>query len=453
MSHLTCFKAYDIRGVVPDELDEALAYRIARAYATLFSPKRVAIGRDVRPSGTSLAAALTRGFVDAGVDVVDIGLCGTEEVYFATFHLKLDGGIMVTASHNPSEYNGMKLVREQAIPISSETGLQEIARLVTEERFEDKAERPGEVKRLDIRSAYVSHLMGYVESERLRPLRIACNPGNGTAGLVLEHLKERLPFEFIVRYGEPDGTFPNGVPNPLLPENRSATADLVRDTGADLGIAWDGDFDRCFFFDERGEFVEGYYIVGLLARAILEQHPGGAIVYDPRLTWNTIEIVETHGGRPILCKSGHAFIKAKMRAEDAVYGGEMSAHHYFRDFSYCDSGMIPWLLITELLSRTDRPLSELVAERIDKFPCSGEINRTIADPDAALKRVEEVYASSAKTVMHVDGVSMEFDRWRFNLRKSNTEPLVRLNVETKGDRALLQEKTEELLKLLAEVSG
>lgn len=450
---ISCFKAYDIRGIVPDQLDDALAYRIARAYAVIFSPSKVVVGRDVRPSGVSLVNALTQGFVDAGVDVVDIGLCGTEEVYFATFHLGLDGGIMVTASHNPTEYNGMKLVRQNAIPISSETGLQEIARLVSTESFGEKAQNPGQVSKVDIRDAYIEHLLGYVRPERFKPLRIACNPGNGAAGLVLEKLKERLPFEFVVRFGEPDGTFPNGVPNPLLPENRSATAELVRETGADLGIAWDGDFDRCFFFDERGEFIEGYYIVGLLARAILAQHPGAGIVYDPRLTWNTVEIVEANGGRPILCKSGHAFIKAKMRDEDAAYGGEMSAHHYFRDFSYCDSGMIPWLLITELLSVSGRPLSELVAERIERYPCSGEINRTIHDPEAAIQRVEEVYGGSAKGITRVDGLSMEFDGWRFNLRKSNTEPLIRLNVEAREDRALMQEKTEELLRLLDEMGG
>lgn len=444
---VSCFKAYDIRGIVPDQLSPDMAYRIARAYTDIFSPKRVAVGRDIRPSGVELVQALTQGFVDQGVDVVDIGLCGTEEVYFATFHLGLDGGIMVTASHNPSEYNGMKMVREQAIPISSESGLQDIAKKVVEGQFGQATER-GKVEKVDIRDDYIDHLLQYIDTARLKPLRIACNPGNGSAGPILEKLRSHLPFDFVVRHGEPDGTFPNGVPNPLLPENRAATADLVKETQADLGVAWDGDFDRCFFFDENGEFIEGYYIVGLLAQAIIKQHAGAGILYDPRLVWNTLEIVESMGGRPILWKSGHAFIKEKMRAEDAAYGGEMSAHHYFRDFSYCDSGMIPWLLIAQLLSEADQPFSQLVAERIERFPCSGEINRTLADPEAALVRVERAYRDAAKSVTRIDGLSMEFDNWRFNLRMSNTEPLVRLNVESRADRALLSEKTQELLAII-----
>lgn len=444
---LPCFKAYDVRGIVPDELDTDLAYRIAQAYADLFRPDRVAIGRDIRPSGVEIAGALTQGFVDAGVDVVDLGLCGTEEVYFATFHLELGGGIMVTASHNPTEYNGMKFVRKEAIPISGDSGLQDIAEHVLQGGFTMSLKK-GQVERIDIRETYVEHLMSYIDKGKLKPLRIACNPGNGCAGPVIESLRSKLPFDFVVRHGEPDGTFPNGVPNPLLPENRASTSELVRESNAAFGVAWDGDYDRCFFFDEKGEFIEGYYIVGLLAQAILKQNPGAPIIYDPRLVWNTIEIVKSLGGRPVLWKSGHAFIKEKMREEDAAYGGEMSAHHYFRDFSYCDSGMIPWLLIAQLLSEEDRPLSELVAERIERFPCSGEINRKLDDPEQALERLEETFKDSALETVRIDGLSMEFTNWRFNARLSNTEPLLRLNVESRGDRNLLNEKTAELLRII-----
>ena len=447
---LKCFKAYDVRGIVPEELNEELAYRIGRAYAAVVQPRRVCVGRDVRPSGEGLVRALSEGLADAGVDVVDIGMVGTEQVYFATFHYGLDGGIMVTASHNPPEYNGMKFVRAGARPISGDSGLKEIEAHAREGSFAPALVK-GKVTKKDIMDDYVEHLLGYVDVEKLKPFRIACNPGNGCAGPVLERLAPRLPFSLVTRFAEPDGSFPNGVPNPLLPENRAATAELVRESGADFGVAWDGDFDRCFLFDERGEFIEGYYIVGLLAQAVLRKHPGATIMHDPRLVWNTVDIVESMGGRPFVWKTGHAFIKEKMREVDAAYGGEMSAHHYFRAFSYCDSGMIPWLLIAQLLSETGAPLSQLVAERIEKFPCSGEINRRLQDPEAALARLEAAYKDKALRVDYIDGLSMEFDRWRFNVRKSNTEPLVRLNVETRGDRALLEEKTREVLALLEAV--
>jgi len=447
---LKCFKAYDVRGIVPEELNEELAYRIGRAYAAVVQPRRVCVGRDVRPSGEGLVRALAEGLVDAGVDVVDIGMVGTEQVYFATFHYSLDGGIMVTASHNPPEYNGMKFVRAGARPISGDSGLKEIEAHAREGSFAPAVAK-GKLTRKDVMDDYVEHLLGYVEVEKLKPFRIACNPGNGCAGPVLGRLAPRLPFTLVTRFAEPDGSFPNGVPNPLLPENRAATSELVRESGADFGVAWDGDFDRCFLFDERGEFIEGYYIVGLLAQAVLRKHPGAIIMHDPRLVWNTVDIVESMGGRPFMWKTGHAFIKEKMREVDAAYGGEMSAHHYFRAFSYCDSGMIPWLLIAQLLSETGVPLSQLVAERIEKFPCSGEINRRLQDPDAALARLEAAYKGKAVRVDYIDGLSMEFDRWRFNVRKSNTEPLVRLNVETRGDRALLEEKTQEVLALLEAV--
>ncbi|WP_429884708.1 phosphomannomutase [Geoalkalibacter halelectricus] len=444
---MTAFKAYDIRGRLPDELNEDIAYRIGRAYAQLFKPREVVVGRDVRLSSASLCAALARGLTEGGADVVDIGLCGTEEVYFAVFFSKADGGIMVTASHNPMDYNGMKLVREGARPISGDSGLHEIAALVAAGDFAPVAAK-GQVRGEDFKVPFVRHLLGYVDVRSLQPMKVVVNAGNGCAGPVLDLLEKQLPFEFIRVHHEPDGTFPNGIPNPLLPENRAATAEAVRAAGADLGLAWDGDFDRCFFFDARGEFIEGYYIVGLLAENILRKHPGAKIIHDPRLTWNTIEMVRAAGGVPIQSKTGHAFIKERMRAEDAVYGGEMSAHHYFREFAYCDSGMIPWLLVLELMGTSGKPLADLVGERQTRFPASGEINRKLADPQAAVAAVEARYADAALGVDRTDGLSLEFADWRFNLRLSNTEPVLRLNVESRGDAELMRARTAELLALI-----
>ncbi len=444
---LTCFKAYDIRGRVPGELNEEIAYRIGRAYAEFIKTGRVVIGRDIRLSSGSLTAALTRGLLDSGTDVHDIGVCGTEEVYFSTFHFKMDGGIMVTASHNPADYNGMKLVREASKPVSGDTGLHEIRAMAEKNEFSAPA-RKGSISSLAHRDDYIRHLLGYTDRDILKPLRIVVNAGNGCAGPVIDLLEKHLPFRFIKVQHEPDGRFPHGIPNPLLPENRAATADAVRAHGADIGIAWDGDFDRCFFFDENGRFIEGYYIVGLLAQALLAAHPGTRIIHDPRLTWNTIDIVKKAGGLPIQSKTGHAFIKETMRFEDAVYGGEMSAHHYFRDFAYCDSGMIPWLLVAEILCRTGKSLSALVSERMALFPASGEINRTLSDPAGTIREIEERYRTDAVATDHTDGLSMEFRSWRFNLRSSNTEPVVRLNVETRGDAELMQQKTDEILSCL-----
>jgi phosphomannomutase/phosphomannomutase/phosphoglucomutase len=443
--NLSCFKAYDIRGRVPEELNEGIARRIGRAYAEWLHPARVAVGRDVRLSSPALAEALSQGLREGGADVFDIGLCGTEEVYFATFHFGLDGGIMVTASHNPAEYNGMKLVREGSRPISGDSGL-DIIRGLAEEGALPPCKTMGGFQRLDHRSAYIEHLLGYVDPSRLKPLKIVANSGNGCAGPVLDRLAERLPFSFVRLQHEPDGTFPNGIPNPLLPENRTATAAAVRSYGADFGVAWDGDFDRCFLFDEQGGFIEGYYMVGLLAAMFLEKNPGAAIIHDPRLTWNTIDMVTSRGGVPIQSKTGHAFIKERMRAEDAVYGGEMSAHHYFREFAYCDSGMIPWLTVAELVSATGQPLSALVGDRMRMFPVSGEINRQVADPQGALKRVEAAFPGGR--IDRTDGLGMEFSDWRFNLRSSNTEPVLRLNVEARGDEGLMRQQTERILRLL-----
>lgn len=454
MTDLTCFKAYDIRGQLGTELDEEIAYRIGRAYAEFLKPKSIVLGGDIRLTSEALKAALSEGIRDAGVDVIDIGMVGTEEVYFATSFLNADGGIEVTASHNPIDYNGMKPIREGSRPISSDTGLLDIKRLAEENNFapSDPAVR-GEYKKLSILDDYLDHLLGYIDNSAITPLKIVMNAGNGAAGHVVDAIETRfaelkLPIEIVKIFNEPDGTFPNGIPNPILHENRAPTIDAVLEHKADMGIAWDGDFDRCFLVDEKGNFIEGYYIVGLLAEAFLLKNPGAKIVHDPRLTWNTIDVVKKAGGDAVQSKTGHAFIKERMRSEDAVYGGEMSAHHYFRDFFYCDSGMIPWLLVMELITRSGKPLSALVDEMVEAYPSPGEINRKIADPAAAIQRVREHYQASALLVDETDGISMEFAQWRFNLRMSNTEPVVRLNLETRGDRDLLAKHQQELLALL-----
>lgn len=444
---LPAFKAYDIRGRVPDELNEDLARRIGVALAAQLSPGTVVVGHDVRLTSGALQDALAAGLRGAGREVLDIGLCGTEEVYFQVDHLKAAGGVMVTASHNPMDYNGMKLVKEQARPISSDTGLFAISDAVEADQA-PAAEPSAGLQSHPDKSAYIAHLLSYIEPKALKPLKLVVNAGNGGAGTIVDLLAPHLPLEFIRICHEPDGSFPNGIPNPLLPENRELTAQAVREHGADFGIAWDGDFDRCFFFDHNGRFIEGYYLVGLLAQAILARQPGGKIVHDPRLTWNTVEMVEEAGGQPVLCKSGHAFIKEKMRSENAVYGGEMSAHHYFREFAYADSGMIPWLLIAALVSESGRSLADLVEARMQKFPCSGEINFKVADAKRSVARVMEHYAAQAPSLEHTDGISADFGDWRFNLRSSNTEPLLRLNVETRGDAALLRARTDEISQLL-----
>lgn len=444
---LPCFKAYDIRGRVPDELNPDLAYRLGVAYGERFAPARVALGRDVRHSSPALLEALAHGLAASGAEVLDLGLCGTEEVYFAAFQPGIDGGIMVTASHNPMDYNGMKLVRAGAIPVSGDTGLRELEAATAA----SSATCPsGAAPRtpLDLRSAYCRHLLGYVDAARLKPLKIVVNAGNGSAGLVIDALEPSLPLRFVKIQHQPDGSFPHGIPNPLLPENRAATSQAVIEHGADFGVAWDGDFDRCFLFDEHGGFIEGYYIVGLLAEALLRREPGAKVIHDPRLTWNTVDMVAAAGGVPVQSKTGHAFIKERMRAENAVYGGEMSAHHYFRDFAYCDNGNIPWLLVAALLSDSGLRLSQLVEERQRRFPASGEINRKVRDIAAVLGRIERHYAGQAPRIERVDGLSLEFPAWRFNLRGSNTEPVLRLNVESRGDDALMRDKTRELLALI-----
>lgn len=457
MSQLTCFKAYDIRGKLGKELNEDIAYRIGRAYGEFLKPKTIVVGGDVRLTSESLKLALANGLMDAGTDVLDIGLSGTEEIYFATFHLGVDGGIEVTASHNPMDYNGMKLVRENAKPISGDTGLRDVQRLAEANDFApvDQSRR-GSYKQISVLDAYVDHLMGYIDFANFnRPLKLVVNSGNGAAGHVIDAIEKRfndakVPVTFIKVHHQPDGNFPNGIPNPLLPECRQDTTDAVIANQADLGIAFDGDFDRCFLFDGQGQFIEGYYIVGLLAEAFLQKEPGAKIIHAPRLTWNTIDIVTKAGGVPVMSKTGHAFIKERMRKEDAIYGGEMSAHHYFRDFAYCDSGMIPWLLVAEMLCVKNQSLGELVGQRMQAFPASGEINRKLGNAQVVIQRIRDIYEPDAVSIDGTDGVSIEYSDWRFNLRTSNTEPVVRLNVESKADTNLMQIKTEDILNLLSE---
>lgn len=439
------FKAYDIRGIVPTEVNEDMAYKLGRAFAQMLKAKTCVVGHDIRLTGESLSAAVVKGLREGGTDVIDIGQCGTEMIYFATAHLKTDGGIMITASHNPANYNGMKLVREGSRPISADTGLKDIEKMVEEGSF-PAASATGTYKKHDIMAEYVDHLLTYIDVSALKPLKVVANPGNGGAGAVVKELAKKLPFNITFINEEPDGNFPNGVPNPILTQNRAATAQAVRDHKADVGIAWDGDFDRCFFFDEKAEFIEGYYLVGLLAQTFLQKNPGSKILYDPRLIWNTEAIIKENGGVPVRSKSGHAFIKECMRKEGVIYGGEMSAHHYFRDFTYCDSGMLPWLLVTELMCKTGKKLSELVEARMALFPCSGEINRKVEDADTVLAALKEKYKDGKQDFL--DGISVDYDKWRFNVRKSNTEPVVRLNVETKGDKALMEAKTKEVLTII-----
>ncbi len=452
---LSCFKAYDIRGELGVELNEDIAYRIGRAYGEYLKPNKMVLGGDVRLTSEALKLALAKGLQDAGTDIVDIGVSGTEEIYFATSYLSLDGGIEVTASHNPMNYNGMKLVRENSRPISGDTGLREIQALAEANNFApaEKAIR-GTYEKASVLEAYVDKLLSYVNLENFtRPLKLVFNSGNGAAGHVVDAIEQRFiaagaPVEFIKIHHEADGTFPNGIPNPLLPECRQDTTNAIIKHQADMGIAFDGDFDRCFLFDDAGNFIEGYYIVGLLADAFLEKYPSSRIIHDPRLSWNTIDIVTGAGGVPVMSKTGHAFIKERMRQEDAVYGGEMSAHHYFRDFYYCDSGMIPWLLVAELLHVKDKSLRQLINHRITAYPASGEINSYLQKPKESIDRVLAMYEGEALNIDHTDGISLEFDEWRFNLRSSNTEPVVRLNVESRANTKLMQEQTRKILSIL-----
>ncbi|MDR1946874.1 MAG: phosphomannomutase [Desulfovibrio sp.] len=445
-----CFKAYDIRGRVPGELDADLARRIGLACAAEFRPETVCVGRDVRLSGPALASALMDGLEEGGADVVDIGLCGSEELYHAVFSGGFSGGVMVTASHNPADWNGMKIVRAGAAPVSGDSGLFAVRDRALAGDL-PRARRRGRRRTASFRSEYAAlllSLLGEGGSNSLRPLRIVANAGNGCAWPALCALLPALPGTIIPLFERPDGAFPNGVPNPLLPENRAATSRAVLEHKANLGVAWDGDFDRCFFFDEKGCFVESYYLVGLLAADLLRSHPGARILHDTRLIWNTREMAEEAGGIPLEGKTGHAFMKERMRRDDVLYGGEMSAHHYFRDFSCCDSGVLAWLLLWRIMSASGKSLSALVGERIQRYPVSGEINRSVADARAVRERVQKHFEHDALAVTHLDGLSMDMGAWRFNLRSSNTEPLLRLNVESRGDRALMEKKRDELMELM-----
>ena len=454
MTQLTCFKAYDIRGKLGTELNEDIAYKVGRAYGQIYQPKTVVIGCDIRLSSEALKQATIRGLNDAGVDVLDLGMTGTEEVYFGAFHLDVQGGIEITASHNPMDYNGMKLVRENSRPISADTGLKEIRALAEKAHFTEVAQK-GTTQNYNILPEFIEHLMTYIDVSKIRPMKLVVNAGNGAAGHVVDAIQAKfealnVPIEFVKIHHEADGTFPNGIPNPLLIENRDSTRDAVLKHQADMGIAWDGDFDRCFLFDEKGQFIEGYYIVGLLAQAFLLKKSGEKIVHDPRLVWNTLDVVKQYQGIAVQSKSGHAFIKDVMREHNAVYGGEMSAHHYFRDFAYCDSGMIPWLLAVVVLSETKQSLSSLVEDMIAKFPCSGEINFKVANTQITIQKIFDHYADQKPVIDYTDGVSLDFGEWRLNVRASNTEPLLRLNIESRRDQnpKSIQTYVDEVTQLI-----
>lgn len=454
MTKLTCFKAYDIRGKLGTELNEDIAYKVGRAYGQIYQPKTIVVGCDIRLSSEDLKQATIRGLNDAGVDVLDLGMTGTEEVYFGAFHLDVQGGIEITASHNPMDYNGMKLVRENARPISADTGLKDIQALAENNEFAEVTSK-GTTKKYNILPEFVDHLMSYIDPAKIRPMKLVVNAGNGAAGHVIDAIEIKfkelnIPVEFIKIHHEADGNFPNGIPNPILIENRASTRDAVIKHSADMGVAWDGDFDRCFLFDEKGQFIEGYYIVGLLAQAFLLKQSGEKIVHDPRLVWNTFDVIEQYQGQAIQSKSGHSYIKEKMREHNAVYGGEMSAHHYFRDFSYCDSGMIPWLLAVSVLSETRQTLSSLVEDMIAKFPCSGEINFKVADTQATIQKIFDHFANQNPVIDYTDGVSLDFGAWRFNVRASNTEPLLRLNIESRADQNAMpmQNYVDELSRII-----
>ena len=446
MAKINGFKAYDIRGIVPGELNTDLAYKIGLAFSNLIGAKKVIVGHDIRKSSDEISESLIKGLNDSGANTIDIGLCGTEMIYFATPYFDADGGIMITASHNPPEYNGMKFVKRDSVPVGYDAGLNKVEQMILDNDLGEISEKKGTNTTEDVMSAFIESLNKYYDPAKIDKLKVVVNAGNGCVGPALEAIEDNLPIEMIKLFINPDSEFPNGVPNPLLPENRKPSIEAIIKNEADLGVAWDGDYDRCFFFDERGNFIEGYYIVGLLAKSILKNNPGEKIVHDPRLIWNTIKEVNEAGGKTVVSKSGHAYIKEKMREVNAIYGGEMSAHHYFRDNSYSDSGMIPFLLVLQLMSEEKKKLSELVGEMIEDYPCSGEINSTIDNPADKIKEVEEKISNG--NVDKLDGLSVDLGEWRYNLRMSNTEPIIRLNVESKHDEKLMRKKTKELLKII-----
>ncbi|MBK7980540.1 MAG: phosphomannomutase [Ignavibacteriae bacterium] len=446
MTKIPGFKAYDIRGKVPSELNTDLAYKVGMTFVKHQNAKKVLIGRDVRVSSPELSKALAQGLSDAGCSVIDLGLCGTEMIYFGTPFLDADGGVMITASHNPPEYNGLKFVKKGSKPMGYDSGLSEIEQMIVNNDLGENASQKGEITEIDIMEDFTKSLSKFYDASKINKFKVVVNAGNGCVGPALDSLEKYLPIEMIKVHHNPDSSFPNGVPNPLLPENRYSTIDAMKKSNADLGVAWDGDYDRCFFFDEKGNFIEGYYIVGLLAKSLLKKFPGEKIVHDPRLIWNTLEEVKNAGGIAVESVSGHAFIKQKMREVNAIYGGEMSAHHYFRDNFYSDSGLIPFLLILELLSTEGKTLSQLVGKMIESFPCSGEINSKVENPIEKLSQLKSKYSDGK--LDEVDGISIEYPNWRFNVRMSNTEPLLRLNVESRSDIKLMEEKTKEILEFI-----
>src|SRR6056300_1379558 len=445
-TELTCFKAYDIRGEIGVNIDEGIAYRIGRAVAQHFGAKSVVIGFDARETSPAFAAAAARGAMDAGADVLDIGMAGTEEMYWAVTEFGACAGIEVTASHNPINYNGMKIVKSAPQPLDDAADFQVIKALAASQDWASPA-RVGETRGVAgaAREKYIGRVLGFVDVATLAPLKIVINSGNGAAGPTVDAIIDRLaaqgaPLDVIRVHHDPDSTFPNGIPNPLLPENHAATADVVVREGADMGVAFDGDFDRCFFFDGEGRFVPGEYVVGLLSAIFLDKEVGGKVVHDPRVIWNTLDIVAGKGGVAIQSKTGHAFIKQTMRAERAIYGGEISAHHYFRDFAYCDSGMIPWLLVAELVSKSGRSLADWVRDRFAAFPSSGETNFRVADAGAAIDRALAAYRDEALSLDETDGVSLAFADWRFNLR--------RFNIESRGGSEGLAARVSDIAELL-----
>jgi phosphomannomutase len=440
------FKAYDVRGIYPDELDEEGAYAIGRAYAEQFEPRKIAVGWDMRISSPAMAEAVVRGASDAGVDVLELGMVGTEMLYFAVGDLGLDGGVEVTASHNPKEYTGMKIVRRGALPVGGESGLLEIRDRALTSTKQQSVARSGSVERYDVWPSFVERVLSFVDVDAIRPLRVVIDAANGMAGAMLPPVLERLPVHAVRCFFEPDGTFPNHEPNPLLPQNREFIVRKTLEERADLGIAFDGDADRCFFVDDTGEFVPGDFVTALLAESILEKEPGAKVIYDLRASWAVPETVERAGGVPLVNRVGHAFIKHRMRKEDAAFAGEVSGHYYFRDFSQADSGVVPFLLILELVSRKGRKLSEILRAYRERYFITGELNTPVADVPLKLQELKERFGPEGE-VSHLDGISVDAADWHMNVRPSNTEPLLRLNLEARS-RELMERKRDEVLDVI-----
>jgi phosphomannomutase len=442
------FKAYDVRGIYPTELDEDGAYAIGRAYVEQFEPKKIVVGRDMRLSSPSMAASVIRGAADAGCDVLDLGLVGTEMVYFAVGELELDGGVMVTASHNPKDYTGMKIVRRGALPVGGESGLLEIRDRAKSLGDTSGGQTRGEVQEYDIWPAFVDRVLSFIDLPEIKPLRVVIDAANGMAGVMLPPVLERLPIEAVRYYFEPDGTFPNHEPNPLLPENRQFIIERTKAEGADFGVAFDGDADRCFFVDDTGEFVPGDFVTALFAELVLEKNPGAKIIYDVRASWAVPERIERAGGVPLINRVGHAFIKQRMREEGAVFGGEVSGHYYFRDFSQADSGVVPFLLMLELVSRRSQKLSEILRPFRERYFITGELNTPVPDVALKLQELKERFGPQGE-VSHLDGISVTGEDWHFNVRPSNTEPLLRLNLEARSEE-LMEQKRDEVLDVIRE---